>query len=74
LFAGDELRKDGGNGDQPRSLRRTHEANTGLRILESGWCGNHRRAAHADNDTLNPFLTFSLFTFNVPARDRSISI
>jgi ParB family transcriptional regulator, chromosome partitioning protein len=32
LFAGDELRKDGGNGDQPRSLRRTHEANTGLRI------------------------------------------
>jgi len=38
FFAGDELRKDGGNGDQPRSLRRTHRSqhrapNLGIRLV-----------------------------------------
>ena len=37
MFAGDELRKDGGNGDRPGSLRRTHRSqhralNLGIRL------------------------------------------
>jgi len=36
FFAGDELRKDGGKQDRPRSLRRTNRSHNGLRILESG--------------------------------------
>jgi len=61
-----------GHGDRPGHCAEPLEANTGLRILESGRLRQPQEGAHADIDTLNPHRTFLIpFIFNVPARDRS---
>ena len=61
-----------GHGDHSGHRAEPLEANTGLRILESGRFRQPQEGAHADIDTLNPHRTFLIpFIFNVPARDRS---
>jgi hypothetical protein len=69
-----------GQGGQPRSLRRTHQNHTGLRILESGGFWKPQEGAYADIEAMNlrtsftsflfvflfPFLFLFLFLFNVP--------
>lgn len=48
------------------------EANTGLRILESGWCGKPQESRACRHRHLEPIPSFfPFFTFNVPTRDRS---
>ena len=69
LFAGDELRKDGGNSDQPRSLRRTNRSqhrapNLGIRSVLKTTGGSACRHRHREID--NEFFFFLFYFFNFP--------